>query len=190
MKSRIDQQIDFLVETDRLKSVERMTSPIREERKENSAEHCWQAILSAIVLQEHSNQKVDMLRVIKMLALHDLAEIDCGDVFHYAKDQAEDLAAREEAASIRITSLLPQDQAAEFMELWREFEARETPEAKYAHSIDRTMAFLMNSQRGGGTWRTHGITREQMVAKNQHSGEGASAIWEKAQNLFDESMKD
>lgn len=174
----LEQQIAFLTETDKLKSVERKTSPIGLDRKENSAEHSWQVILSAIILTEHSKAEIDLLKVIKMLAIHDLPEIDCGDVFHYAKTTDPNLSANELAATIRILSLLPIDQAQELLALWQEFEAQETPEAKFAHSVDRLMAFIMNRNNDGGTWTEFNLTQSQVLDKNSHVADGAPVLYD------------
>lgn len=179
----INQQISFLTAADALKTVERQTSPVGLSRKENSAEHSWQVILAATILAPHSAEPIDLLRVIKMLAIHDLPEIECGDVFHYAKDQDPDLPARELAATKRILSHLPIDQAQEFLALWQEFEARETPEAKFAHSVDRLMAFIMNQNNQGGTWVEHNLTAAQVLDKNSHVAEGSPAIFELIQQI-------
>jgi len=173
----LDQQIAFLTETDKLKSVERKTSPIGQARKENSAEHSWQVILAAMILAEHSNEPTNLLRVIQMLAIHDIVEIDTGDVFHYAKHDVTDLEAQEQAAANRIYGLLPEHQASELEALRQEFEARETAESKFAHSVDRLMAFIMNTNNQGGTWKEFNLTREQVLDKNSHIADGAAALY-------------
>ncbi|MBX3114700.1 MAG: HD domain-containing protein [Fimbriimonadaceae bacterium] len=173
----LDQQIAFLTETDKLKSVERKTSPIGLNRKENSAEHSWQVILAAMILAEHSKEPINLLRVIQMLAIHDIVEIDTGDVFHYAKQDVSDLEAQEQAAANRIYGLLPAHQGQELETLRQEFEAHETPESKFAHSVDRLMAFIMNSNNEGGTWKEFNLTREQVLDKNSHVAEGAPALY-------------
>ena len=129
-QTRLAQQFEFIAEVDRLKQVHRMTSPIGLERRENSAEHSWHVILMAITLAEHTNHPIDLLKVVKMLAIHDLVEIDAGDTFHYAKSADTELAAKEEQAAERIFSLLPTEQKQEFMTLWREFESRESGERR------------------------------------------------------------
>lgn len=173
----LDQQIAFLTETDKLKSVERKTSPIGLDRKENSAEHSWQVILAAMILAEHAKEPINLLRVIQMLAIHDIVEIDTGDVFHYAKQDVIDLETQEQAAANRIYGLLAAHQAQELETLRQEFEARETPESKFANSVDRLMAFIMNSNNEGGTWKEFNLTREQVLDKNSHVAEGAPALF-------------
>jgi putative hydrolases of HD superfamily len=185
----LDQQIAFLTESDKLKSVERKTSPIGLDRKENSAEHSWQVILSAIILAEHSKSEIDLLKVIKMLAIHDLPEIDCGDVFHYAKSTDSDLPAKELAATKRILSLLPIDQAQDLLALYQEFEAQVTPESKFAHSVDRLMAFIMNRNNQGGTWSEFNLTQSQVLDKNSHVADGAPALYDLIKNITTEATE-
>lgn len=186
-KAMLDQQIAFLTETDKLKSVERKTCPIGLPRKENSAEHSWQVILASIVLAQNSKSQIDLLKVIKMLAIHDIPEIDCGDVFHYDKNKDPNLPAKELAATKRILSLLPIDQAQELLALWQEFEARETPEAKFAHSVDRLMAFIMNQGNKGGTWTEFELSRPEVLDKNSHVAEGSPPLYELIEKITQEA---
>lgn len=180
---RLRQQVEFIVEVDGLKKVLRRTRPIGMKRLENSAEHSWQIVLMALTLAEHSNASVDVLRVVKMLTIHDVVEIDVGDTFHYDKPAVENLAELELAAARRIFGMLPSDQEAEFLALWQEFEARETQEAKFAAAVDRVVAFLMNRGNGFGTWSEHGIAPELVLERNAHIVEGSAAIWELAQEI-------
>lgn len=185
----LDQQIAFLTETDKLKSVERKTSPIGQARKENSAEHSWQVILAAMILAEHSAEPLNLLRVIQMLAIHDIVEIDTGDVFHYAKQDVSDLVAQEQAAANRIYGLLPTHQASELETLRQEFEARESAESKFAHSVDRLMAFIMNSNNNGGTWKEYELSREQVLDKNSHVAEGSPALYQLIEQITANAVK-
>ncbi|QYK54114.1 MAG: HD domain-containing protein [Fimbriimonadaceae bacterium] len=185
----LDQQITFLTETDKLKSVERKTSPIGLKRKENSAEHSWQVILAAMILAGHSKEPIILLRVIQMLAIHDIVEIDTGDVFHYAKQDVSDLEAQEQLAANRIYGLLPAHQAQELELLRQEFEARETPESKFAHSVDRLMAFIMNANNEGGTWREFNLTREQVLDKNSHVAEGAPTLYSYIESITAQAVE-
>lgn len=185
----LDHQIAFLTETDKLKSVERKTSPIGLSRKENSAEHSWQVILAAMILAKHSKEPINLLRVIQMLAIHDIVEIDTGDVFHYAKQDVSDLEAQEQAAANRIYGLLPAHQGQELETLRQEFEARETSESKFAHSVDRVMAFIMNSNNEGGTWKEFNLTREQVLDKNSHVAEGAPALYSYIESITSQAVE-
>ena len=185
--TRIKKQLEFVTETDRLKRVLRKTCPIGLERRENSAEHSWQVILTALFFHEHTNEPVDILKVIRMLAVHDVVEIDVGDTFHYDKEKHENLEAKELAAANRIFGLLPEDQYKEYLEIWTEFEARQTPEARYAAAIDRLMAFIMNSNNQGGTWLEYQLSLEQVLEKNSHIAEGSSNLWELVQIITTEA---
>ncbi len=188
--NRIDQQRRFIVETDELKNVSRRTRPIGQERRENSAEHSWQVALSALVFSEYANEEIDLLRVIKMLLIHDIPEVDVGDVFHYDKDSTADLASREAAAAERLFGLLPADQGEDFLALWHEFEKRQTPEARYAAAVDRLMAFLVNSGNAGGTWREYRLAASKVLEKNSHAADGAKPLWILIERIVGEARKD
>lgn len=181
---RLSSQIRFLVETEKLKTVLRRTSPINAARRENTAEHSWTLTLMAVVLAEHANQPLDLLRVLRMLLVHDLVEIDAGDTFRYDTSAHATKADREARAAERIFGLLPEPQATELRELWQEFEARTSAEATFANSLDRLMPLLQNSHNGGGSWLEHGVTREQALESNRHIGEGSLALWDYAQTLL------
>jgi len=187
--SRLQEQLRFIVEVDRLKHVLRRTSPIGAERRENSAEHSWQVVLMAVVLHEHANEPVDLLKVVRMLAIHDVVEVDVGDTFHYDKSGRGDLAELEARAAERIFGMLPADQATELVGLWREFEAKESPEAKFAAAVDRFVAFIMNTHNEGGTWVKHGVTASQILALNGHIGSGSASLWDAAQRLVSEALE-
>ncbi|MEQ1820904.1 MAG: HD domain-containing protein [Fimbriimonadaceae bacterium] len=182
----LQQQIEFIVEVDKLKSVLRMTSPIGQARKENSAEHSWQIVLMAMILHEHANLSVDLLKVVKMLAIHDVVEIDVGDTFHYAKTSSPDLAQRELTAAKRIFGILPPEQGQSLLELWQEFEARKTPEAIFAATVDRLVAFLMNRGNDFGTWREHSIAPELILERNSAICDGSNQLWNLAQTIVAE----
>jgi putative hydrolases of HD superfamily len=180
--------ISFIIETDKLKGVLRKTSPIKLSRYENSAEHSWQVILFAILFEKYANEPVDLLKVIKMLVIHDIVEIDVGDVFHYAKDSSINLYEKELKAAKRIFSILDEGSAGELLSLWSEFEERKTPEAKYAASIDRVIAFIINNENNGGTWKKYQITREQILDKNSHIAEGSIELWKLANSIVDNNI--
>lgn len=175
---RLRQQIEFLLEMDKLKSVLRRTYVLGTDRRENSAEHSWHLAVMAMVLAEHASAPVDILRVLKMLLVHDIVEIDAGDTYVY--DVQTDKAANESAAADRIFGLLPDDQRDEMHGLWEEFEARETPEARFAAALDRLMPMLHNSHSQGRSWREHGITADQVLARNAHIADGSPNLWEYA----------
>lgn len=167
----------FLIECDRLKEIVRQTVNTVSRRPENDAEHSWALCLFAITLAEHSNTRVDLLRVLKMLILHDLVEIDTGDTFAYDAAGLATQHERESIAADRIFGLLPSDQSAEFRGLWDEFEARETPEARFALSVDRLQPMLLNCLSEGAAWRRHGVTHRQVIGRNAHIADGSTALW-------------
>lgn len=165
MSDRLARQIAFLVEADKLKTVLRRTSLMDASRRENTAEHTWHLLLAAVVLREHGGADVDALRVLEMLTVHDLVEIDAGDTFAYDETDLATKAAREQAAADRIFGLLPADQASYFRALWEEFEAQDTADARFANAIDRLQPLLQNAQAGGGTWKTHDLTRAAVLVR-------------------------
>ncbi|MCL4860623.1 MAG: HD domain-containing protein [Caldilineaceae bacterium] len=186
--SRLDQQITFILELEKLKGILRATQPIGLERRENSAEHSWHVALLALLLVEHANQPVDPLRVVKMLLVHDVVEIDAGDTPAYAVVDRVALQARERAAAERLFGLLPEDQAAEFHQLWREFEARETPESKFANALDRFMPLLQNYYANGGTWAEFGANLDRVLQRLRPIDDGSTELWRFAQTLLDDAV--
>jgi len=183
--ARLERQIQFIIETDKLKEVLRQTLCTQSRRQENSAEHSWHFALMIIVLAEHANEPIDVLRVLKMVLIHDLVEIDAGDTYAYDTKNMADQHEREARAADRIFGLLPTDQAAEFRAIWDEFEARTTPEARFAAACDRFHPMLLNCLTGGETWKKHGVTHEKVVARNQHAREGSVALWQYAAQMLD-----
>jgi putative hydrolases of HD superfamily len=162
MDSRLSQQIQFILEIDKLKGILRQTRLTDDSRLENSAEHSWHLAMMAIVLAEYAPPKTDLLLAIKMLLIHDLVEIDAGDTFCYDLKGNQDKAAREEKAATRLFGILPYPQGKELREIWEEFEARLTDTAKFAVALDRLQPLLHNQQNHGGTWQQHGITSKQV----------------------------
>ncbi|MCI5111141.1 MAG: HD domain-containing protein [Marivita sp.] len=176
--SRLDQQMAFLTEVDRLKSVLRATTLCDGSRYENSAEHSWRIALYALVLAEHSETSLDINKVIRMLLLHDLVEIDAGDAPVFGDHDADAMALREAAAADRIFGLLPADQASAFRALWDEFEANESPEAQFAKSIDRMQPPMQNLASGGGSWIDYSVTHDMFEARiGPKIATGAPKIW-------------
>jgi putative hydrolases of HD superfamily len=173
----IEQQLAFLLEADLLKGVERVNKIRGGARRENTAEHSWHLVLSAIVLQQHSPAPVDMLKVLTMLAVHDLVEIDAGDTFAYDEAGHETKVAREQAAADRLFGVLPAEQGARLRAVWDEFEASATAEARFAVAIDRLQPVLLNHANRGGGWREHGIGKNRVLAKNAPIADGAPALW-------------
>ncbi len=188
--SDLTQQLAFLKEIDRLKSVVRLSPLIDRSRRENSAEHSWHLALYALVLAQHAAGSVDVLRVVKMLLIHDIVEIDAGDVpFHIPATHAGQ-AERERLAAERIFGLLPEAQATEFHELWLEFEAAESDDAKFAKALDRFQPMLHNAATDGGTWVECEVTPEQITARCRPPIEGgAPALWEAAAGMAEEHYR-
>ena len=186
--TRLRQQIDFIIEIDKLKSVMRRTYLADGSRRENSAEHSWQLAMMAVVLAEHANVPIDLLHVIKMVLVHDIVEIDAGDTYIYDTQGALDKAQREQQAADRIFALLPAEQARELHSLWEEFEARETPDARFAAAMDRLMPLLHNYVTAGRSWQEHGITSNQVLANNARIDEGSETLWELAASLIADSV--
>ncbi|MEJ6398160.1 HD domain-containing protein [Yoonia sp. 208BN28-4] len=180
-QGRIDAQLAFLIEADKLKSVMRGTSLHDNSRREYTGEHSWHIALYAMVMAEHANRPVNVDRVIKMLLIHDLVEIDAGDVpIHSAA--ARDAAtqeAEEQAAATRIFGLLPPDQASSFRALWDEFEAAETDDAVFAKSLDRVQPVVSNLEAGGASWIDYNVTLDQLESRvGAKVKRGAPAIWD------------
>jgi putative hydrolases of HD superfamily len=187
--ARLARQIAFLVECDRLKDIVRQTLNAHSGRPENDAEHSWALCLFVMTLAEHSNTPIDVLRVIKMLLIHDIVEIDAGDTFAYDTARLVGQHEREAVAATRIFGLLPDDQAVEFRALWDEFEARDTPDARFAHAIDRCQAMLLNCLSKGVTWSRHNVSVDQIRARNAPIGDGAEALWTHMSGLLDEAVQ-
>ncbi|MGP7995829.1 MAG: HD domain-containing protein [Streptosporangiaceae bacterium] len=185
----LDSQLRFLLEADRLKGVLRQSQLIDGSRRENSAEHSWHLALMSMVLGEYAPAGTDLSRVTAMTVVHDLVEIDAGDLFVYAAEQAQ---ARQEeaerAAADRLFALLPAGQAAGFRALWDEFEERRTPEARFARALDRLQPMLANYQLGGGTWAQHGVTASQVLAKVALIEDGSAALGQFARELIAEAV--
>lgn len=186
---RLAQQIQFIIEIDKLKQVLRQTLLTDGSRQENSAEHSWHIAIMAILLAEYASEAVDVLRVIKMLLIHDLVEIDAGDTFCYDLKGNEDKAAREALAATRLFGLLPEEQGVELRSLWEEFEAQETPDSRFAAALDRIQPLLHNQQTQGGTWRIHGIGQDQVRRRMHPVVDGAPALWPLVEKVIEDSVK-
>jgi 5'-deoxynucleotidase YfbR-like HD superfamily hydrolase len=187
--SGLDQQIAFLVESDRLNTVLRRNYTVAADRRENSAEHSWHVALTAMLLAEYSNQPVNIDRVVRMLLVHDLVEIDAGDTFIYDSVANISKEAREREAARRLFGLLPESQAGQLHELWDEFETKATPEAKFARAVDRFVAVLHNYATRGRGWKENGITRSRVLEVNQSVAEGSETLWAKIQEMTQEAVK-
>jgi putative hydrolases of HD superfamily len=184
----MQQIIDFILEVEKLKGVTRKTRPLGLDRHENSAEHSWQLALLAISLERFAELPVDMNRVVRMLLVHDIGEIDTGDTIVFAEGGWEERKAAELAAVKRIFGLLPEDPAAEFLCLWQEFEQAESNEALFAHAVDRAMPVLLNLANEGQSWRENGISYERVVQRIQPPIQaGCPALWEYLESRLEEA---
>lgn len=186
---RLSQQMQFIIEIDKLKQVLRQTQIMGGSRQENSAEHSWQLAVMAILLAEHANEPVDSLHVVKMLLVHDLIEIDAGDTWSFDEQGYLDKAERERMAADRIFALLPQDQAEELRALWEEFEAMSTPASRFANGLDRLMPMLHNFHNNGGTWRRAGVTLEKVLARQSAISKGSKALGDYSLELLEQARK-
>ena len=186
---KLAQQLQFIVEIDKLKNILRQNLITDASRRENSAEHSWHLAMMAIVLAEYAPPEVDLLRVIKMLLVHDLVEIDAGDTFCYDAQGNEDKNLRELQAADRLFGLLPPEQSPEIRAIWDEFEAQQTTEAQFATVLDRLQPFLQNQQTQGGTWRIHNITPQQIKKRMAPIQAFAPALWQIIETGLEASIK-
>lgn len=185
----LDQQVRFLVEVDKLKSVDRRSMLVEQSRNENSAEHSWHVALCAMILAPYASSSVDVDRVIRMLLVHDLVEIDAGDTFAYDAVGRQDQHVREKLASERLFGLLAGEQKDTVMLLWQEFEAVETPESKFANAVDRFMPLLHNYHTSGVSWRQHQVSRAQVMERMSIIREGAPPLWRYVTELLDDAVE-
>lgn len=175
---RLEQQMRFILEADKEKNIGRQTYLSDGIRKENDAEHAWHLALMVLLLSEYSNQPIDVLKTVTMVLIHDIVEIDAGDTYAYDTAAQATAREREEKAADRLFGLLPPDQGARLRSLWEEFEARETPEAKFARSMDNLQPMMLNAATDGKAWVEHEVTLSQVLRRNQRSHEGSETLWE------------
>ena len=174
---RIEQQLAFLVEADKLKNILRRTLLTDASRRENTAEHSWHLALTAMVLEEYSAAPVDMAKVLRMLIVHDVVEIDAGDTFAFDAAGNETKEERERCAAGRIFGLLPEELSTQLRSLWEEFDRSATPEAHFANAVDRIQPFLQNKETRGGTWRIHKLSRHQVLARMDPIRTAMPQLW-------------
>mgnify|MGYP000845953817 FL=1 len=189
MMERLEKQMEFILEVDKVKKIVRQTYLSDASRKENDAEHSWHLALMAVLLKEYSNEEVDLAKVIPMVLIHDLVEIDAGDTYAYDEAGAKTKQERETKAADRIFGLLPGDQGTWFRELWEEFEAYETAEAKFAHVLDNAQPLFLNDASNGRSWAEHGVHKSQIYRRNEHTSEGSREIWEYMKKLVDKHIQ-
>ncbi len=187
--TRLEKQIQFIVEVDKVKNIFRQTYLSDGERKENDAEHSWHLALSAILLKEYVSEEVDLLKVITMVLIHDLVEIDAGDTYAYDSAGAKDKREREEKAADRIFSILPTEQGQYFRELWEEFEEYETEEAKYTHLLDNFQPMLLNDAAKGKSWSEHQVKKQQIYKRNERIEETSETIWGEMQRIVEKNIQ-
>ena len=188
-EERLASQLEFIREIDKLKSVFRRTLLIDGTRFENDAEHSWHLAMMAILLKEYANEEgVDIARVVEMVLVHDLVEIDAGDTYCYDVKAHADKLEREQAAAVRLFGMLPEDLAVPIRSLWDEFEARVSPEAKFAAALDRVQPLIHNYCTEGAVWKKHGVRRQQVESRNRHVAEGSLALWHFAEALIRDAV--
>ncbi|HHX8279817.1 TPA: HD domain-containing protein [Vibrio diabolicus] len=187
---RLEKQLALVIELDKLKSILRRTRvKSAEGRLENSGEHSWHVALMAILMEEHANAPVDICRVMKMLLIHDVVEIDAGDTFVYDTAAPQEQVEKEIRAAERLFGMLPSDQEQELLALWHEFEAAQTDDAKYAKALDRLIPMLLNYHNNGQSWKEHGVSREQALTINKRIEFGSVTLWDKAKELIEEATE-
>lgn len=186
---RLSQQLDFIVEIDKLKKIIRRSPLTDNSRFENSAEHSWHLAIMAILLNEHAKEQVDISKVIKMVLIHDIVEIDAGDTYCYDEQAHHDKEEREQKAADRLFTLLPQEQAEEFRKVWDEFELRKSAEARFAAALDRLQPLLLNYHSGGTSWKDHNITKQQVIQRNSPIKDSSSKLWTYAAQLIDDAAE-
>ena len=188
-KKRLEQQIRFIVEVDKVKNIFRQTYLADANRKENDAEHSWLLALSAVLLKEHMDAPVDLMKVIVMVLIHDLVEIDAGDTYAYDSEGAKSKRERELKAAERIFGILPKDQGTYFRSLWDEFEDYSTDDAKFAHLLDNFQPLLLNDASDGKSWAEHGVAKSQVCRRNEKIPETSDIIWEKMLEIMDRHVE-
>ena len=189
MDERLKRQLDFILELDKEKNVFRQTHLSGHGRRENDAEHAWHMAIMAYLLQEYSNERVDVAKVMLMCLIHDIVEIDAGDTYAYDAEGLKTQKAREDAAKERIFSLLPDEQKKELTALFDEFENYQTPESKFAHSMDNLQPLLLNNSNGGGDWREHGVTAEQVYGRQSKTRLGSEQLFEVVDRIIRENIE-
>ena len=183
-KQRLQSQVDFLREIDKEKFIGRQTYKTDGKTKENDAEHAWHMAIMTLLLSEYANEKIDVLKTISMLLIHDLVEIDAGDTYCYDEDAKKTQAQREKACADRLFNMLPKDQAQKMYDLWREFEEIKTPEAKFARTLDCFQPMMLNDATDGISWVEHKVKLSQILNRNSHTQEGSKILWDYAYNNF------
>ena len=186
---RLQQQIAFIYEIDKVKFILRKTRLFNSDRPENDSEHSWHLAMMALILAEHASQPIDILKVVKMVLIHDLVEIDAGDVFFFSKEEQHDNRQEELEAAKRIFGILPEEQGKAYFDLWMEFEAGETPEAQFASVMDRLEPMLQNASNQGGTWQEYDVDYHTVLDSKRIMKERTPLLWEYTQQLLKECVE-
>lgn len=186
---RFEQQIRFILEADKVKNIFRQTYLADGSRKENDAEHSWHLALAAVLLKEHIKEEIDLSKVIIMVLIHDLVEIDAGDTYAYDSRGAVTKRDRELKAADRIFGILPDDQKRYFRSLWDEFEEYKTPESQYAHLLDNFQPLLLNDASGGKSWTEHGVKKSQVCRRNERIPGISMTVWERMNEIMDRHVE-
>lgn len=189
MNERLKKQLEFILEIDKEKNIFRQTHLSGHGRNENDAEHAWHMAVMAYLLQEYSNEKIDILRVIMMCLIHDVVEIDAGDTYAYDEEGLKTQKARENAAKERIYSLLPEDQKRTLTAIFDEFEENQTAEAKFAHAMDNLQPLLLNNSNGGGDWKEHKVTSAQVYARQSRTKDGSETLYEVTDQIIQDNIR-
>lgn len=189
MEDDLNKQYRFLVEIDKLKSIERQNILCDSSRRENSAEHSWHLAMTALILSEHSHEEINILKVLKMVLLHDIVEIDAGDAFLHEPEEQQEQHEKEVLAAERIFSLLPEHQKNELTSCWNEFEAGETPEAKFAKAIDRVQPALLHEETDMVVWEKYQTTLPQVMNRMKEVKENTPKLWPKVNSVIDKAVK-
>ena len=184
---RFAEQMAFLLEMDKMKSIYRQTLVLHEDRHENDAEHAWHLAMLAIVLQEYANEPVDLKTVLETVLIHDIVEIDAGDTYAYDDAGNATKAEREQKAADRLFGLLPDDQGSRLRQLWEDFEAQSTPEARFANALDRIQPLSLNYEKGGISWQIHGTKKSQVKARMQAVRQGSDKLGELADAIIEQA---
>ena len=189
MEERLRQQLSFILELDKEKNILRQTHLSGHGRRENDAEHAWHMAIMAYLLREYANEAVDIGKVMLMCLIHDVVEIEAGDTYAYDAAGLATQKEREEAAKVKLYSMLPADQAAELMALFDEFEAWETPESRFAHAMDNLQPLLLNDSNDGGDWREHGVSVEQVYGRQRKTALGSERLFQLADGLLQKHIE-
>lgn len=187
--SRLDKQMEFILEVDKIKTINRQTYVTGGVRKENDAEHSWHLALMVLLLSEYANENIDVLKTMSMVLIHDMVEIDAGDTYAFDSVGAASKEERELKAANRIFNILPKDQAEYFRKLWDEFEEGKTMESKFANALDKIQPILLHKLTDGKSWREHKVTLDQILKRNEFTKDGSASLWDYAKEIIDDHIE-